>query len=184
MAKSGRKPTARATSTAHQAVGPHTSRANLCLARGLDAPSDESPPRSRAGRPIGRVSASLEGWTPHRASLRLARGHPELKAPAPTPPTRALNALTRRGRSGQKANHRHIGPLSPPGNRIPALFRQPSPCGHPRRCRRTVREGRCKLHDTVTPTPVRPGRCTPRRRTAEPSKRVRTPTPCPHGTTP
>jgi hypothetical protein len=34
----------------------------------------ESPPRSRAWHPLGRVSASLEGLTPPRAILCLARG--------------------------------------------------------------------------------------------------------------
>jgi hypothetical protein len=68
----------------------------------LNAPSGESPPRSRDGRPLGRISASLEGRTPPRANLRLARGRPELVTPAPTPPTKALNALARRGRPGQK----------------------------------------------------------------------------------
>jgi hypothetical protein len=32
----------------------------LRLTRGLDAPSGETPPRSRAGRPLGQDSASLE----------------------------------------------------------------------------------------------------------------------------
>jgi hypothetical protein len=42
-----------------------------------------------------------------------------------------------------------------------------------------VREGQCQLRDTVPPTPVRPPRHTPQKRTAEPSKEVRTPTPAP-----
>jgi hypothetical protein len=92
-----------ATSAAHQAVDPHTSRADLRLTRGIDAPSGESPPRSRAGRPLGRISASLEGWTPPRANLRIARGRPELAAPAPTPPTRELNVGTTRAHES-KAN--------------------------------------------------------------------------------
>jgi hypothetical protein len=160
-------------------------RANLRLARGLDAPSGESPPRSRAGRPLGRISASLEGWMPPRANLRLARGLLTLAAPAPAPPTRELNICSDTPLvPGSKANPRHADPLTPPRNRILTLFRQPSPCGHPWHCRRTMREGQCQLRDTAPPTPIRPARRTPRKRTAEPSKRVRTLTPRPHGATP
>jgi hypothetical protein len=68
----------------------------------MDAPLGESPSHSRARRPVGRIRASLEGWTPHWANLRLTRGRPELAAPAPTPLTRALNALTRRERMSQR----------------------------------------------------------------------------------
>jgi hypothetical protein len=71
---------------------------------------------------------------PPRAIPRFARGHPGLVTPAPTPPTRALIAMARRGRSGQKANPRHSGPLTPPGNHILALFRKPTLCGHSRHC--------------------------------------------------
>jgi hypothetical protein len=69
-------------------------RAKLRLARGLCAPSGKNPPRSRAGRPLERNSTSLEGFVPPRAGLRLARGSRGSTAPAPTPPTGALNALT------------------------------------------------------------------------------------------
>jgi hypothetical protein len=69
----------------------------LRLARGLDAPSGETPPRSRAGHSLGRNSASLEGWTPPRARLRLARGSHGLAAPTPAPRTGAFNVLTRTG---------------------------------------------------------------------------------------
>jgi hypothetical protein len=74
----------------------------LRLARGLDAPSGKTLPRSRVGRPLGRDSASLEGYARPRAGLRLARGSCGPAAPAPTSPTGALNALTRRGRPGQR----------------------------------------------------------------------------------
>jgi hypothetical protein len=97
--------------------------------------------------PLGRLCASLERSTPPRVILRLARGPnapsgdspprsrpPRTHGAAPTPPTRALNALARRGRPGQKANPLHAGPLTPPGNHIPALFRQPALCGHPWHC--------------------------------------------------
>jgi hypothetical protein len=56
-------------------------------------------------------------------------------------------------------NPRHTGPLTPLGNHIPALFDQPTLCGHPWRCESTVREGRCHFHDTVPPTLVPPPRC-------------------------
>jgi hypothetical protein len=108
-------PTAQKATMAHQADGRGTPWASLCLARGLgttprslrlargpDAPSGESSPRSRDP-------------THPRASLHLARGpdapsgeSPPCSRPplahdaAPTPPTRALNALARHGRSGQR----------------------------------------------------------------------------------
>jgi hypothetical protein len=40
-------------------------------------PSGKTPPRSKGPAPYYRNSASLEGWTPSRAKLRLARGRPE-----------------------------------------------------------------------------------------------------------
>jgi hypothetical protein len=108
-------PTTQATSVVHQAIGPSTPRAHLCLARGApgavppklrlargpDAPSSETPPRSRVGRPLGRNPASLEGPDAPRAKFHLARGRPGPAASAPTP-TRALNALRRRERTGQR----------------------------------------------------------------------------------
>jgi hypothetical protein len=62
----------------------------------------ETPSRSRAGRPLGRDSASLEGHARPRASLHLARGSRGSAAPAPIPPTGALNALTWSGCPGQR----------------------------------------------------------------------------------
>jgi hypothetical protein len=72
--------------------GPGAVLPKLRLARGLDAPSGETPPRSRAGRPLGRHSASLEGYTHPRAGLCLARG---LYAPSggSPPRSRAMRAL-------------------------------------------------------------------------------------------
>jgi hypothetical protein len=36
---------------------------------------------------------------------------------------------------GSRANPRHTGPLTPPGNPTPALFHRPlTLCGHPRHC--------------------------------------------------
>jgi hypothetical protein len=121
-------------------------------ARQADAPSGKLPPRSRAGRPLGRISASLEGWTPPRANLRLARGLDAPSGESPprsgagrpsgeSPPcSRPLRARSPHAHSpdqsikfsdttrapGSKANPRHAGPLTPLGNHIPALFRQPS----------------------------------------------------------
>jgi hypothetical protein len=112
----------------------------------------KSPPRSRAGRPLGRISASLEGWTPPRANLRLARGLDAPSGESPprsgagrpsgeSPPcSRPLRARSPHAHSpdqsikfsdttrapGSKANPCHAGPLTPLGNHIPVLFRQPS----------------------------------------------------------
>jgi hypothetical protein len=65
-------------------------------------PSSETPLRSRGTTPHHRNSASLEGWTPPRARLRLAQDSRGSAAPAPTPPTGALTALTQRGCPGQR----------------------------------------------------------------------------------
>jgi hypothetical protein len=66
----------------------------------------------------------------------------------------------------------------------PALFHQPVLCGHPRRCAGSMWEGRCQLHDTVSPTLVPPPRRTPRKRTVEPSKGVWPSAPHPPKTAP
>jgi hypothetical protein len=173
---------AQITSAAHRAVSLGAPLANFCLARGPgavprnlrlahgpDAASDESPPRSRAGRPLGRVSAMLEAAPSSR--------------PHTHSPDQSIKCSGTTRVPGSKVNPRHAGPLTPLGNHIPALFRQPSPCGHPWHCRGTMREGRCQLHDTMPPTLVRLARHTPRKRTVEPSKRVRTTTPRSRGTT-
>jgi hypothetical protein len=163
-------PMAQKTSTAHQTIdrdtprvslrlarGPGAASPGLRLARGPSAPSGESPPCSRP---------------------------PPTHDAAPTPPTRALNALARRGHSGQRRIPATTGPLTPPGNRIPALFHQPALCGHPQRCAGAVRKGQCQLQDTVPPTPVPPPCRTPRKRTGEPSKGVRPSAPRPPRTAP
>jgi hypothetical protein len=113
-ARSKEGSTAQEAATAHQTVDCGTPRASLrlarglgaaprslCLARGPGAPSGESPSRSRAWRPLGRISASLEGpelpsESPPRS--RLLQTHDA----APTPPTGALNAPVHRGRPGQR----------------------------------------------------------------------------------
>jgi hypothetical protein len=107
-------------------------RARLRLARGPDAPSGGIPPRSRAGRSLGQDSALLEGRTPPRVEFRLARCSRGLAAPAPTPPTGAFNVMTQCRRPSQRRIL--VMPLTPPGNHILALFRQPSWSGHPRHC--------------------------------------------------
>jgi hypothetical protein len=137
---------AQEASTAHQTVGRGTPWANLCLARGPRRRAAESPPRSWARRPLGRVSALLEGLTP------LGRVFASLKGT--TPPWARLHLARGRLRPrhrtyssnqgikcsgtpqalGSKVNPRHAGPLTPLGNHIPALFHQPALCGHPRRC--------------------------------------------------
>jgi hypothetical protein len=102
--------------------------------------------------PLGQQSASLEGLAPPRVILRLAQGpgtpsgdSPPRSRPtrahdvAPTPLTRALNVVARRGRPGQKVNPHHAGPLTPPGNHVPELFRQPALRGHPWHCTGSVR---------------------------------------------
>jgi hypothetical protein len=103
-------------------------RANPHLAQGLGARSSESPPRSRARCPLGRISAPLEGEVPPRANVCLARG-----ACAHSPDQGIKCSDTTRV-PGSKANPRHAGPLTPPGNQIPVLFCQPSLSGHPWHC--------------------------------------------------
>jgi hypothetical protein len=100
---------------------------NLRLARGLCAPSSESPPaRSRATRPLEQVSASVEGYAPPRASLHLARGLRGFVTHGHThSPDRSIKCSDTPWAPGSKANPHHADPLTPPGNRIPALFRQP-----------------------------------------------------------
>jgi hypothetical protein len=95
------KPTTQKASLAHQTAIPSTPRANLRLARGADTAPQNSPPRSRAWRPFG-VSLPRSRALAPRASLRFARGLPPPATPRLLPPTRALNALTHRGRPGQR----------------------------------------------------------------------------------
>jgi hypothetical protein len=171
-------PTAQKAATAHQTNGRGTPQANLRLARGLGTvpqklrlargpgpPSSESTPRSRARRPLGRDSASLEvASDPRRRTYS---------------PDQSIKCTGTAWVLGSKANPRHAGPLTPPGNHIPAMFHQPTLCGHPRRCAGVVREGRCQLHDMVPPTPAPPPHRTPQKRTVGPSKGIWPPTPHP-----
>jgi hypothetical protein len=107
----------------------------------------------------------LEGLTPPRASLHLAQGTrtPErfsASFEAALDPRRCTYSpdqsikcpgTSREPRS--KANPRHAGPLTPPGNHIPTLFHQPALCGHPRRCAGAMREGRCHSMTLCHPLP-------------------------------
>jgi hypothetical protein len=103
-------------------------RANLCLARGLDAPSGEFPPRSRDPDPE-RVFTSLEATLGPRRRI--------------CSPDRSIKCSGTSRAPGSKANTHHAGPLTPLGNHNPALFDQPALCDHPWRCAGTVWEGRC-----------------------------------------
>jgi hypothetical protein len=120
---SGRSPRTWQPQRPTRTVGPSTPRAKLHLARGTLHSTNETPPRSMARRPLGRVpaslggrtplgrvsaslkgwtppragEASLEGWTPPRAKLHLARGSHSLAAPATTPPTGVFNVRTHAG---------------------------------------------------------------------------------------
>jgi hypothetical protein len=114
MAQGREGPTTQKALAAQQAAGPRHPSANLCLARGssmaprnlrlargLDAPSGEPPPRSRTWRPFGRVSTSLKG--PGPMSEFPSRSRPlSTHGVAPTPPTGALNSLAPRGHPGQR----------------------------------------------------------------------------------
>jgi hypothetical protein len=109
-------------------------RVRFRLTRGLDAPSGKIPPRSRAGHPLARGSASLEGWSPPWASLRLTQGPHGLAAPVPAPLTGAFNVMTPAG-AQVKDESTHAIPLTllgiiswrcsanPPGQAIPTTVR-------------------------------------------------------------
>jgi hypothetical protein len=91
-------------------------RVGFRLARGLDAPSSEVPSRSRAERPLERISVSLEGITGPPPPYLLPRPgnlmHWHLQAP------------------GSKMNPCH----DTPGDHAPALLRQLPRRGDPRHC--------------------------------------------------
>jgi hypothetical protein len=128
-------------------------------------------------RALGRDSASLEGWTPPRAKLRLARGSHGSAATGPWrrahSPDRSIKCSDTPRAPESRANPRHAGPLTPPGNHIPALFRRPPAlCGHLRHC--TTLCGKASVNcDTVPPAPVRPARRTLERGRRNPRKGYR-----------
>jgi hypothetical protein len=74
-------------------VSPSPPRAKLRFARGTQRRTNDTPPRSRVGRPLERDSASLEGQTPPRVRLRLARG---LDTPSGETPPRSRLSRARR----------------------------------------------------------------------------------------
>jgi hypothetical protein len=134
------RPTTQKASAAYQIASLDTPRANLRLARGpgaaprnlrlareLDTPSGEFLHRSRARLPLRRVPVSLEAaLDPWNRTCS---------------PDRSIKCSGMSQEPGSKANHHRVGPLTPPGNQIPALFDQPVVCIHPQRCAGVVREG-------------------------------------------
>jgi hypothetical protein len=147
-----------------------------------------------APAPLGQTSVSLEGQTPHheppalleglappRAGSRLTQGSQPLAGGSASleaaldqrcrahSPNRGIKCSDASMVPGSKANPRHVGLLTPPGNRIPTLFDQPTLCSHPRCYAGAVRDGQ-RIRNTVPPTLVPPPRHTPRKRTAAPSK--------------
>jgi hypothetical protein len=135
----------------------------LHLARGSVAPSGEVPPRSRAGRPLERDSASLGGWTPPRArsrpdrelsapssGFRLARGHHRPATSIPAPPTGGFNALTFAGAQVKDESMPRRAWESRPDTASPTPPVRPSLplCD-------AVRHGQQQLRGTVPPTLVR-----------------------------
>jgi hypothetical protein len=127
-------------------------------------PLSESPPRSRVSapraslrlsrgfQPLERVSTSLEGPSPSSEPpprSRLPLGPRYLTCS----PTGALNALTRSGRTGQRANPHHADPLTPPGNQAPALCGQLAAVRPSWRCACTVRSGRRHFVTLCYPLP-------------------------------
>jgi hypothetical protein len=101
-------------------VSPSPHRAKLHFARGIQHRTNETSPRSRAGHPLGRDSASLEAL---------------MGSPLPHMLPRPEHLMFRHMQAPKsKMNPRHAVLLTPPGNHIPALFRQPSRWGHPHHC--------------------------------------------------
>jgi hypothetical protein len=90
-----------------------------------------------------------------RASSRLARGtHPLTWGSASLEvaldprhhtysPDRSIKCSDAWRAPGSKANPRHAGPLTPPGNQISTLFNRPTLCSHLRHCAGAMREDRC-----------------------------------------
>jgi hypothetical protein len=120
----------------------------------------------------------LEGLTPPRASLRLARGPnapsgefahrsrdrdpsgeslPHSRPPRPTTPhllSRPKHLILWHAAGARvKGESPSRRPPDTPGNHIPALFHQPSLCCHPRRCAGAVREGWCHFMTLCRPLP-------------------------------
>jgi hypothetical protein len=147
-------------------VGRSPPRVKFRLARGSDAPSSGTPPRSGAGRPLARGPVSIESPAPPRASFRLARGHHGPAASIRAPPVGAFNALTSVGVrvKGESTPLRALE--SCPGTAPPTLRRCATLCGM------------VSNHHVALYHPLSNGRhTTPSKRTAKPSKGRRTTTP-------
>jgi hypothetical protein len=140
---------------AHQNNWPRHPRAKLRFARGAQHRANKTPPRSRATRPLGQGSASLEGRTPPQArSASLEGWTPPRARPASlegqSPPrvrfclARGLDAPSGEVRLARGSRGRAApvpAPLTEPfnaltpagtrrpsdasGSHIPVLFRQP-----------------------------------------------------------
>jgi hypothetical protein len=125
------------------------------LARGADAPSSETPPRSGARCPLERGPVSIESRTPPQASFRLARGHHGAAASIPAPPAGAFNALTFVGAQVKGESTPLRAWESCPGTASPTTVARPSPplCD-------AVRHGQQQPRGTVPPIPVQPARRT------------------------
>jgi hypothetical protein len=101
---------------------------------------------------------------PPRARLRLARGLciPSGGSAATGPwrrahyPDRSIKCSDTPQAPESKANPRHAGPLTPPGNHIPALFRQPYSRGHLRHC--TTLCGKASVNSVTLYRPLPYGR--------------------------
>jgi hypothetical protein len=148
--------------TAHQIVDPATlgrnsasleghgtALANLCLARGLVAPSGEVSPRSRDGRPPRARSRLARGLDAPSGEVPPARGPHGLTASIPSPPTGAFHALTFAGAQVKDESMPRRAWESRPDAVPPTPPVRPSLslCD-------AVRHGRCQSRDTVPPTLV------------------------------
>jgi hypothetical protein len=151
-------------------VGPSTPRAKLRFARGAQRRTAGTPPLLRAGRPLGRNTTSLEGWTPPRVRLRLARG---ICAPSGRSPHRSRLSQDHRSRthSPDRSIKCSDTTRASESKAIPTTIRHcvVRPVSAPRHC---------AAHSRTARVPH------PRKLMEEPSKRVRTPVSCSHGTAP
>jgi hypothetical protein len=149
---------------AHQTTIPGTPRANLRLARGTGTASQNSPPRSRAWRPLN-VSPPRSRALASRASFRLAREFRPLEQVSasleaflrPRRPAcfrdRGIKCSDTPWTPGSKTNPRHANLLTQPGNLIPTRFEQPALYSHPRRCAGAVWDGWCHSMALYRPLP-------------------------------
>jgi hypothetical protein len=134
----------------------------------------ESISASLEGRaPHEQISTSLKGPAPLEQVSASLEAQPRPMTPSLSPPIGALNALTHRGRHGQKANPPHAAPLTPLGNQAPALCgqtvtMQPSPA---LALHADCADMPVSFQNTMLPAPVLPRRA-PRKGTGATSKGV------------